>query len=635
MKLLHLVFVLTLALAFVTVKNQDLINDDGSVYTVKGIAFSNNVYDNSNTDPITDHSLTDYAELSDMGFNSVRFYLNYVVFEDDSNPYTYKEAGFDWLDSEIAAAKTNGIGLILNMHVPQGGYQSQGNSELWSSDEDKDRLKALWKEIANRYVDEETIIGYGLINEPFVTNENSDVLDQWKNIMNGIADSIREVDTNHVLFVEPIMAYKENGADVWNAFNDYGNLDLINDDNTCYEFHFYSPTYFTHQNASWTSYAGTTATYPDDEYSIVGNNVWKAMSDASNSYDVSNQDTWQQITGNAKTVDGTLGINNFNFLLAVQNVGDGSVFMDDVVITEYDENDNVVSTWTEDFSSQPALGLYNPDNTASYSYETSDGHSSNGCLKITGANGEASLSVTNKYPTTINHKYKIDGWIKMSGCSTDVVGKPRIDFSQADSISKVDKEYLENLLTNYLNFKKDKNVPLYIGEFGTIVYSFKESRGGDTWVSDMMDLIVQYGLSFNYHDYHETSFGLYTNDPYQTKDNINEVLKNILVSKLQEMNDQSSDQSSENTVSSSSSGSSEANDQSSSSPNFESSSEVNDQSSSSKFESSASSSTTIESSSSSKDVVSSSYEEDDNNNNEDKSGLIRIIVGVVIALCLI
>jgi len=40
-----------------------------------------------------------------MGMNTIRFYLNYHFFEDDTNPYNYKQTAWDWLDQNIAWAK--------------------------------------------------------------------------------------------------------------------------------------------------------------------------------------------------------------------------------------------------------------------------------------------------------------------------------------------------------------------------------------------------------------------------------------------------------------------------------------------------------------------------------------------------
>src|SRR5574344_946521 len=111
--------------------------------------------------------MEDYGRVKAMGFNSVRFYINYALFESDSRPGQYREQGFSWLDQNIAAARDQGVGLILNMHYPQGGFQSNGAGDaLWNSKKNQDRLVALWKEIAKRYRGEPVIIGYGLVNEP-------------------------------------------------------------------------------------------------------------------------------------------------------------------------------------------------------------------------------------------------------------------------------------------------------------------------------------------------------------------------------------------------------------------------------------------------------------------------------------
>ena len=59
----------------------------------------------------------------------------------------------------------------------------------------------------------------------------------------------------------------------------------------------------------------------------------------------------------------------------------------------------------------------------------------------------------------------------------------------------------------------DNNVPVYCGEFRAGINCFSENRGGEQWVSDVIDICFQYGINFNYHTYHENSFGLYTNSP--------------------------------------------------------------------------------------------------------------------------
>ena len=131
--------------------------------------------------------------------NTIRFYLNYHFFEDDANPYNYKQTAWDWLDQNIAWAKKNKIYLILNMHTPQGGYQSQGNGgALWDIAENQNRLIALWQAIVERYKDEEIIAGFGPLNEPVPTVSKT----KWNLLAQKLIDGIRQVDKHHLLFIE-------------------------------------------------------------------------------------------------------------------------------------------------------------------------------------------------------------------------------------------------------------------------------------------------------------------------------------------------------------------------------------------------------------------------------------------------
>lgn len=181
---------------FIRTDGKLLVDENGKQYLIKGMAIGNDVWSNPTTAPAQDHDAASYQELADMGFDSVRFYLNYAMFESDSKPYTYREEGFRWLDTNIAWAKAAGIRLVLNMHYPQGGYQSQGNgTALWTEPENQKRLCALWTEIAKRYADEPVILGYGLVNEPVVAAASGEEsLALWQSVAQMLTDGIRTVD---------------------------------------------------------------------------------------------------------------------------------------------------------------------------------------------------------------------------------------------------------------------------------------------------------------------------------------------------------------------------------------------------------------------------------------------------------
>lgn len=240
--------------SFIKRDGQKLIKGNEEVW-LKGVSFGNEVW-TDNPVPTTHHDEQDFERVAAMGMNVIRFYLNYKTLEDDAAPYKYKQAGWDWLDQNIRWAKKHGIYLILNIHVPPGGFQSNGNGgALWENPENQKRLKALWHHIAKRYADEPIIAGYDLLNEPVVTESIS----QWQNLAQQLADTIRQVDKNHLLIVERLNAINRN----WSNVNADQNLFLINDANTMYTFHFYSPFKFTHQYAKWAN-MGEGGKYPDE-----------------------------------------------------------------------------------------------------------------------------------------------------------------------------------------------------------------------------------------------------------------------------------------------------------------------------------------------------------------------------------
>ena len=256
---------------FIRTENGLLKDGAGDNFLIKGIAFGNNVWANPAAPPKTHHTEESYKELSEIGFNSVRFYLNYGLFENDGAPYKYRQEGWDWLGWNIETAKKHDIRLVLNMHYPQGGFQSNGNGmALWTDGENKKRLAALWTEIAKRYKNEPAIAAFDLLNEPVVPQKAAieETFAQWQDLAQGIAYSIRTVNTNHMIMAERLNAYKnlETGVSNWdNNMNGDMNFFLIDDINVTYEFHVYDPFVFTHQNASWVeSSRGVFSVYPDE-----------------------------------------------------------------------------------------------------------------------------------------------------------------------------------------------------------------------------------------------------------------------------------------------------------------------------------------------------------------------------------
>ncbi len=500
--------------AFIHSAGSDLLTPEGKIFLVKGIAFGNHVWGNpSSAERFTHHGPEDYQTVKTLGFNAVRFYINYGLFEDDSLPYQYKPSGFAWLDKNIAAARSAGVYLIINMHYPQGGFQSNGNGDaLWTDSDNQKRLIALWTAIARRYKDEEIILGYGLVNEPVPLLG----VWQWTALAQNIINGIRSVDPAHLLFVERACWLKSAGTEIEQTtlFFPQGLTDPGPNANLVYEYHMYEPLAFTHQNAGWVpSLIGKFARYPDEKRLVTSGESWAGFSD-SNQFLPSGTTGWRANSGRP------FQVTNPSFqvgrpVIQAQGLGpDGVVYADDIVIEEYNPAGKLIRT-TVRAEADTGEGWYFWSRDGSGSAEAASGiagASGSTCLTIAGTTADANYAGSNlRFPVIQNHSYKISGRLRGENIAQGAAVRLRIDFSSVQTLHSWNKDFLISQIKDYRDYSRARAVPLYLGEFGAIAYSFEEDRGGERWVSDMLEILVREGVNYTYHTYHETMFGLFTN----------------------------------------------------------------------------------------------------------------------------
>ncbi len=166
----------------------------------------------------------DADSLASWGFNSIRLPMHYNLFtypiekEPIAGENTWLEKGFVMVDSMVKWCSRNHIYLILDLHAAPGGqgrdaaisdYNSSKPS-LWENDFNKQKTIALWKKLAQRYVNEPWVGGYDIINEPnwnFTSGGNPNGCSETSNIplrqlMLDITNAIRQVDTKHIIIIE-------------------------------------------------------------------------------------------------------------------------------------------------------------------------------------------------------------------------------------------------------------------------------------------------------------------------------------------------------------------------------------------------------------------------------------------------
>ncbi len=215
--------------AFVRAQGTKLIAA-GQPIQLKGIAFANWVIaeDDAPASPWTHNNESHYALVKSWGMNVVRFYLHEKTVG----------AGYDWIDANVEWAKKAGVYLIVNMHVPPGGWQNPFVKDydygMWDNPALQDQFVQKWVELATRYKDEPTIAGWGLLNEPCPRQQS-----QWATLASRTIQAVRAVDKNHLIAVERVP---------WEApANANMGFPVVADDNVMYEFHFYEPFPFTGQ----------------------------------------------------------------------------------------------------------------------------------------------------------------------------------------------------------------------------------------------------------------------------------------------------------------------------------------------------------------------------------------------------
>ena len=173
----------------------------------------------ANTDMFYDKWLENHVRKIDIdsmkswGFNMIRLPMHYNLYtlpiEDEpiSGQNTWLNKGFEMTDSLLSWCEQNEMYLILDLHAAPGGQgYDQAISDydptkpsLWESSANRSKAASLWKKLAERYKDEQWIGGYDLLNEPNWNLPGGQLLRAFYDM---VTDSIRSVDTNHIIYIE-------------------------------------------------------------------------------------------------------------------------------------------------------------------------------------------------------------------------------------------------------------------------------------------------------------------------------------------------------------------------------------------------------------------------------------------------
>ncbi|MEI6864524.1 cellulase family glycosylhydrolase [Flavicella sp.] len=176
----------------------------------------------------------DIKWLSETGINTIRLPFDYRLLTHDD--YLGRNMhGYKYLDKTIEWCEKYDLYVLLDMHGAPGGQSgdnidnSDGFPWLMVDEGMKQQVCIIWQEIAKRYANNTTVLGYNLLNEPIPHYfEKDNLKSNLEPLYKRITKAIREVDKNHIVFL---------GGAVWET--DFSVFSEPFDDKLVYTFHKY------------------------------------------------------------------------------------------------------------------------------------------------------------------------------------------------------------------------------------------------------------------------------------------------------------------------------------------------------------------------------------------------------------
>lgn len=151
-------------------------------------------------------------QIRDLGYNTIRVPFSNQLFNPGStpngidfnqNPDLVGLNGLQIMDKLIAGARSRGIRIILDRHRPDAG----GQSELWYTPAyPESRWISDWQMLATRYLNNDTVIGFDLHNEPHgsATWGDNNIATDWRLAAERAGNAVLAINPKLLIIVEGI-----------------------------------------------------------------------------------------------------------------------------------------------------------------------------------------------------------------------------------------------------------------------------------------------------------------------------------------------------------------------------------------------------------------------------------------------
>ncbi len=172
----------------------------------------------------------DIERIAEMGFGTVRVPIRWETRAMMESPYTIEEEFFELVDDLLDWCEAADLKAVINMHHHDAFFE---DAEAY-----KEMFLTLWEQIATRYKDRPESVVFEIMNEP----HDSLTAVLWNEYLADALDVIRETNPYRAVVI---------GTADWGGIGAMNKLELPDDPNLIFTFHYYEPFQFTHQGASW------------------------------------------------------------------------------------------------------------------------------------------------------------------------------------------------------------------------------------------------------------------------------------------------------------------------------------------------------------------------------------------------
>ena len=203
-----------------------------------------------------------FGEVKQAGFDSVRIPIRWSSHAEAEAPFAIDPTFFDRVDWAIDQALSRELTAIINFHHYEALYEDP--------EAERDRVLALWEQVARRYRDRPESLIFEVLNEP----HGKLGAEQWNALIPEALGVIRASNPDRAVIVGPAE---------WNGIRGLDALVIPEDDRRLIvTVHSYDPFPFTHQGAEWvddsSKWLGTRWTGTPDERAEIVDRLDRAAS---------------------------------------------------------------------------------------------------------------------------------------------------------------------------------------------------------------------------------------------------------------------------------------------------------------------------------------------------------------------